>query len=253
MVIVLSAVHTISGRLVLALIDYDNVDRVDKSRGLLHIGYLVADAIGSAPLSDGTGLTLRLYGGWYQGSALSKGAQNLVAEIARTFPAPLTISDRVGVATFVVRAELAHTLLFDPAHVLTHTYRPRSLPPTLTAQGTPFLGCTNPTGCPLAPVAPFLAAHRCPSPGCPAQPSDVLERAEQKLVDSMLVCDLIHAARTASPKPVGLVSTDEDLLPGVRLALLEGGQVIHIHPRRGRRTPKHYGHILTSAYREASF
>ncbi len=78
-----------------------------------------------------------------------------------------------------------------------------------------------------------------------------LSKWEQKLVDTLLVTDLLHLAHT-SAEPVAVVSTDDDMWPGIRLALLKGVQVVHIHPVPGRGTPTHYIVSLPTGYSQVT-
>ena len=58
----------------------------------------------------------------------------------------------------------------------------------------------------------------------------LLSRREQKLVDTMIVADLIHLA-SRGETPIGLVSSDDDMWPGILSALNIGASVIHVHTR----------------------
>ena len=79
-------------------------------------------------------------------------------------------------------------------------------------------------------------------------PGAVLQRAEQKLVDSMMVVDLLHLAEV-TPEPLVVVSADDDLWPGIRFALLRGTRVIHVVPQRGRAEREEpYRRLETLAY-----
>ncbi len=75
----------------------------------------------------------------------------------------------------------------------------------------------------------------------------MLAREEQKLVDSMLVVDLIHFAETTD-EPLVVVSADDDLWPGIRFVLLRSARVIHVIPRRGRVDRKRYRSLETESY-----
>lgn len=75
----------------------------------------------------------------------------------------------------------------------------------------------------------------------------VLEREEQKLVDSMLVVDLVHYAETTE-EPLVVVSADDDLWPGIRFVLLRGARVIHVIPRRSRLNRERYRLLETETY-----
>jgi hypothetical protein len=92
--------------------------------------------------------------------------------------------------------------------------------------------------CPLAAFDPFLRLKKCPSAGCGVTPIDVLVRAEQKLVDTMLVADLVHLSSGGAPLIV--VSSDDDLWPGIESALLRGARVVQVQTLPGRFTPAHY-------------
>ena len=64
----------------------------------------------------------------------------------------------------------------------------------------------------------------------------VLTRTEQKLVDTMLVADLIHLASSGETS-VAVVSSDDDMWPGMLMAMSHGAQIVHIctkHPSRNR-------------------
>ena len=82
-------------------------------------------------------------------------------------------------------------------------------------------------------------------------PGEVLAREEQKLVDTMLVVDLAHLARQGGSVLV-VVSTDDDVWPGIRFALLLGAVLIHVHPIPGRSTPRQYRRLMTATYTEVS-
>lgn len=82
---------------------------------------------------------------------------------------------------------------------------------------TPFPDCAMPLDCPVAGLRPFLGDDACPVEGCAVAPSTVLVRAEQKLVDSMMVVDPAYLAQTTA-EPLILVSADDDLWPGIRFA-----------------------------------
>ena len=75
----------------------------------------------------------------------------------------------------------------------------------------------------------------------------MLVRDEQKLVDSMLVVDLVHFSETVT-EPLVVVSADDDLWPGIRFALLRGASVIHVVPRHGHTGRNRYRRLETQTY-----
>jgi uncharacterized LabA/DUF88 family protein len=90
----------------------------------------------------------------------------------------------------------------------------------------------------------------CPEPSCSVAPDAVLQRAEQKLVDTMLTADLIHLSQQGDD--IFVVSTDDDMWPGIRSALNTGCRVYHLHPRRGRSTRYPYRQPAPPNYFEFS-
>lgn len=236
----------------IVLVDYANLDAVDASRGVAYVVSKILDTIGAAHFSQGERVRVRMYGGWYDGKALSRQAQRLSADIANAFPSPVVVSDQSKKVTLSVSAEMAYSMEIDPKTMLVNTFRPRGAPPNLVCATPPFSGCSSPGSCPIAALHGLFQNNRCPTPSCMVEPAKVLSRAEQKLVDTMIVADLIHVAK-APPNTVALVSTDDDMWPGVRTALSLGARVIHVHPRRGRKTPPYYAANSGPSYIERTF
>lgn len=229
------------------LIDYDNLDNLVRQRGLRHVITSLLDVLGSSLDSRERKAVCRLYGGWLEGNASSRNAERLVPEIQSDFPSALPLSRAGGTGTVLVHVELARTLACDPSAVLTHTYRRRSLPSRLRCEAHPFPDCAIPSRCPVAVIEPFIRNADCPVDACSVEPRRLLAREEQKLVDSMLVIDMVHFAQT-SQETLVVVSADDDLWPGIRFVLVGGGSIVHIVPRRARVDPNRYRHLHTRGY-----
>lgn len=232
---------------VIVLIDYDNLDRLQRQRGTRHVITRLLDVLGSWGAAWERRVDCRLYGGWLDKDTSSRDAERLLPDLRRDFPCSVPVTSTKGARTVLVRVELARSLACDPAVVLTHTYRQRSLPPRLRCEAAPFPGCAAPSRCPVAAIDPFIRNADCPVDGCAVEPRTVLARAEQKLVDSMLVVDLVHFAE-ATDKPLVVVSADDDLWPGIRFVLLRGASLIHVIPRRGRVDTERYRCLETDTY-----
>lgn len=236
----------------IALIDYDNVDALERRRGVRHVMASLLEALGPRRVVGGKKLACRLYGGWFDEASLSPNALQLLPELRREFPSAMAVTDRRGTQNVLVRAELALTLACDPSGDLTHTYRQRSPSRHLRCAAAPFPDCADVARCPIASIEPFIRDKRCPVEGCAVRPATILHRAEQKLVDSMIVVDLIHLAGVTSG-PLVVVSADDDLWPGIRFVLLRGARVIHVIPRRGRAEREQpYRHLETAMYTQVA-
>ena len=227
----------------IVLVDYDNVRLGRRGLRLRYFVTRLLDGVGVRRCSGEDSVRCRLYGGWFDGVRLSKRAQRLVPEIRDEFPRRVTVSDGDGAVRVRVTMELASSLVGDGV-ALTHTFRRRSLPAGLVCARTPFTGCARPSQCAVAGVAPFVNGGECPHPGCGVTSGAVLGRNEQKLVDSMLVVDLIRLAQAS--ESIVLVSSDDDMWPGIRGALLHGARIFHVHARTD---PPQYQPLTTETYR----
>lgn len=225
---------------VIVLIDYDNL-RLGR-RGLQHLVTRLLDGVGTTWCLGERSMHCRLYGGWFDGERLSKGAERLAHEMHNEFPQRMRVSDGSRVVRMRVTMEFARSLIGDTVS-LTHTYRRRSMPTGLMCVDPPFRKCAHPTTCAIDGLAPFVNESMCPHPRCEVTPRNVLRRSEQKLVDSMLVVDLVTLGQTVSELIV-LVSSDDDMWPGLRAALLHNARVLHVSAR----TPPQYQSLTTQGY-----
>lgn len=211
-------------------IDYDNLEAPFKVSGLLDVvtRSILATRI---PTTATTGrCDVRVYGGWYENTTLTPLAQNMTAELGRDFPAVLPFLNKQAIqGRLSVSAELALSLEAEPGHHLFNTFRVKSLPRALKCEHPQKRGCKEPD-CPLIFLPHLFNTGRCPKNGCSLQLTDVIFRREQKLVDTMLTCDMIHAARMQCDYVI-LVSSDDDMLPAIRVVLLDGTPLARLHPK----------------------
>jgi hypothetical protein len=85
----------------------------------------------------------------------------------------------------------------------------------------------------------FFQSGTCPQPGCSLRIRDlVLGRSEQKLVDTMIVADLIHLSHTGETE-VAVVTADDDVWPGVITGMQAGAHIVHIWPKHYRASPRY--------------
>ena len=170
---------------------------------------------------------IRLYGGWFDGAAHSPQAKRLIPEIDQAFPQAVMWSARGWSAKCITQVEMAVGLEADPGRHLFRTLRKRPYKSQLLFNETFTEDCSD-DGCPMRVVAKFLQDQRCPRSNCSVTQGDVLSKWEQKLVDTMLVSDLILLA-SRKEEDLVVVSSDDDIWPGVRTAVHLGAQVTLIH------------------------
>lgn len=212
------------------LIDYDNLPPSLKGQGLLSI---VSRSLLALPKMHGHERAIcevRFYGGWYESATLTTLAQNLAGELLREFPTLLRVpSASSGIISVSTTATLAQALLEDPSHHLFNTFRRKGSPQNIRIKEPTDIGCAN-TACPLGSIKKLFSTGRCQHSSCSISAPDLVSRAEQKLVDTMLTCDLIYLHQVGTDR-IGLVSADDDFIPPIRSLVRRGATVIRVHPR----------------------
>ncbi|MGA3334756.1 MAG: hypothetical protein ABSC62_11410 [Terracidiphilus sp.] len=205
------------------LVDYHNVPTATSHQGLAYLADRILTKVSSVAEPTGT-LDLRLYGGWDSKNRMTRQGQDLSVEMQSIFPK----TQRIGQVQVILTMQLAQSLEALPSKTLPNTLREEPLSKIKCQTPSKTTCRSNP--CPIDPMAVFLNSGACPLPGCIAEPHMLLSRTEQKLVDTMIVADLIHLAGHGET-PIALVSSDDDMWPGILCALNVGANVIHLHTR----------------------
>jgi len=213
-----------------ALIDWDNLEDHDRRQGPRYVADKLWTTLGVlAPrLVQGVqDFNVRLYGGWYGWNGarnITPMATQLTSAVQNDFP--FILRDPSNTQTIKISGELAHSLLRLPRQLLPHTFRQRQGSPRLSCDDPARFGCAVPN-CPMVVVHQFFDLRKCPETSCVRTIDQLLTRAEQKLVDTMLVADLIHLASSGETSMV-VVSSDDDLWPGMLMAMSQGVHVGHV-------------------------
>jgi hypothetical protein len=98
----------------------------------------------------------------------------------------------------------------------------------------------------------FLDSEVCAARGCYVQPDGVLHKQEQKVVDSMMVADLIDGS-LAEESMLGVVSRDDDVWPGLYMASRTAKSVVHISTSVSPRVPKYYEALPSPPYKRINW
>lgn len=211
-------------------IDYDNLSPIQKTSGILDVVSKSLSQASEMFLKTMGTCEIRLYGGWYEGDNLSILSQQISVKIQSEFPALIRVLNGHGdVVVIRATAELAVSLLEEPSHQLFNTYRRKGRPSNIRVETPASVGCSTST-CPLPLAKKLLQKGSCPTPGCVTGGTSLVYRHEQKLVDTMLTCDLIYLS-TQECDFIFLVSADDDFLPPIRTLLLRGTKIIRVHPQ----------------------
>ena len=229
------------------LVDYDNVDIPLRKNGVKNVLERIASTLCQHVPNLPQRFEFRLYGGWYDQTTMTRKAQDISAQLTRDFPNVFipfpTYQTKISL---VLQAELARALLVDPSNVLLHTFRERARPSGICAML--LSGCLRPD-CGLRHIKTLVEKGKCPEPGCVIKLENVLIKREQKLVDVMLACDLLHLVETRPSEFVVIVTSDQDLWPAIRQVFEKTTLVIHIHTKR-QQTPLYYSRSIGTRYTE---
>lgn len=216
---------------IVIFIDYDNLRQDQKTSGILSVVNRALMLLPSTLNDPNIECEVRVYGGWYEGSIMTTLAQQISISLQQEFPAIVRVPT-LNKVTFRVTAELAVAMIEEPSFHLFGTFRKRGKPNNVKVAEPSEVGCAN-TACCLIATKQIIKNGRCPTSGCNVTNSDLVYRHEQKIVDTMLTCDILFCAMR-SYSFLLLISEDDDFLPPIRTALLRGSTVYRIHPFQNR-------------------
>jgi len=211
------------------LVDFDNLTPATQQQGTVYVADKVFQSLAPV-LALGQRLELRVYGGWDHGGRLTPRAQRLRAELAASFPRVFNLVGGSPPVPIVTTATLARSLLIEPMIPLTDTYRLRPPPRRMFCDSPAAHGCVDPA-CPLVAVAHFIMSRNCPTAQCPIEFETIVTgHSQQKVVDTAIVSDLIELSANKE-KEVAVLTSDDDIWPGMASAMHNGTLVYHIDAR----------------------
>ena len=213
------------------LVDYYNLPRRLLSRGISFITRQIDSCVLSV-FPDTSETLFRLYGGWYDESGLSNNGTRLAQEINKNFP--ILLRRRDGKIRYL-KCEIASSLIKVRSEIFSATVRQHRGMSWLFASAAPA-ECVDVVNC-TAPVVREWSRRGCPAPACKVTARDVFYRKEQKLVDTLICCDLLTLAGHGKAMRVFLVSEDDDFIPALLLSGSHGAKVwqIRTKPSKTRR------------------
>ncbi|MCW3018861.1 MAG: hypothetical protein JWN10_1169 [Solirubrobacterales bacterium] len=160
-----------------------------------------------------THVEVRLYGGWLENGILTRRASELQAQVgAPSFAARHPRQPGLLRVSTILVTRLAAIVDLEWGHTL----RSRLGLPQLRLAETPRpADCVDHEQCPVRIIRSMSRGQRrlCSIDGCTVVNADAFLVREQKMVDSLLVCDTISYSQTSSALVV--LSNDLDVLPGL--------------------------------------
>jgi uncharacterized LabA/DUF88 family protein len=176
-------------------------------------------------------LNVRLYGGWRSSGLLSRRGSEVAGLLRSIDPFPIPIAPnrllRGGV-------ELAFGLIGHNSPEFEDTYRVRGSAPRIRLSESPVpSGCVSQQqySCPARILKRFTSSRGrvCPVDTCAVTSEAAFLLAEQKMVDTLLSCDLIELAHPSSQYfQVAVASGDTDFVPPLVYASRRTTALLHL-------------------------
>ena len=216
-------------------IDYNNLVTKQKENGIRDVVSRVVAQVEIPQAAKRIRCEARVYGGWYEDVTMTKRAQEVAVEIQNDFPAIIRTSNTGGhISRVESNASLAVSLLEDPANHLFNTYRRKDRPSSVRVKSKSQMACSN-VDCQIPILRKAFKKGVCSVPAC-AKTASMFIRTEQKLVDTMLTCDVVYSTELGCDR-IAIVSSDDDFLPAIRTSIIRGAHVIRFNTKQRRHNP----------------
>lgn len=215
-------INTINyGNILNILVDFCGLPQPIKRGGLEMVCFRIINVVANMHARIPNRCRLRLYGTWYENERLTSSAMELISAIEQNKNAlvvPWKTDSNNG--SSLVSIEMAYALEIDRQNSsLTHDVHRTTL---FEVKGEQPQGRNRPK--PLS-----------------SEEHDL----HSALVDTMLTADLIFLS-TRAPASLVVVSSHDSVWPGIRMALLSGARIVHIHTQPKENVPSTEANSLVS-------
>lgn len=205
------------------LIDYDNVKNDEYFDINSYVVSLLERIVRTISQDINYRVYIRLYGGWFEQSRLTRDAQILSTEIFGLSPKLYTYA--VYNTRFMIsKFEISRTLLINEEKELHHTYRSKKRINGLRLYGSKEYCCEE-----FSVFFRKLKKFKKNTGKCPYCNNEALSNIkfiEQKMVDTMLVSDLFYLSQDNNY--ILLVSDDDDFIPALFQASYYNDKIFNI-------------------------
>jgi hypothetical protein len=173
-------------------------------------------------------ISIRLYSGWTENATFTQFASVVSSQLQFVDPFPL----RVRPIGPVLHGEivLATALSVAPGLDIGDTCRNRAGPPRMKLATIPLpVGCAEGDACPAKALKKFTqsSSRECPVSSCSVTAGVAFSTRQQKMVDTLMACDLLDLAHDRDVVAITTVTADADLFPPlIQACLLNGARII---------------------------
>lgn len=168
---------------------------------------------------DFENIQIRLYGGWYNETVLTKQASTLQQLLSDVNVFPKVKNGRIIHGS----VELISALHEIPDFIWYYSHKETNgiKRVRINYEAIDNFCNENRDSCPKFILYKFTEAKnkKCPVKGCNNLQKDVFKGIEQKMVDTLLVCDVLSFSEDLNINGIVLISDDQDLFPSLALAI----------------------------------
>jgi uncharacterized LabA/DUF88 family protein len=180
---------------------------------------IIETSVDISLLNNSDEIELRLYSGWYQESLLTQKASILLEKMPLIKLFPIITSKRIIIKGNII---LVDTLAQVPKYVWRNTLKEK--------KGLSYVRVNNDKlnetcfgnkeNCPPQILKRISKnkKHSCRVDGCDSLNSDLFVKTEQKMVDTMIACDIITYSMEHDVGKIVVVSDDIDHFPALAVA-----------------------------------
>lgn len=221
------------------LVDFDNFyTNIAEEDEMLWLSHEVNAMIsGALHLNQSSRrILIRIYGGWLENRLWTRRGSRLQKALFSTVTFPMPHPNVNG----LLRGEitLATRLLQLPDIEWGHTLRSKAGPPRLRLAGSlPPEGCTTERiTCPVKALQHFTRKKGkvCAVEGCHITNDEAFMVVEQKMVDTMMTCDLLALCQEPNVDAIMILSNDTDLLPPLFTGAVTSRKSLQLVNTRGQ-------------------
>mgnify|MGYP003037295264 FL=1 len=185
------------------------------------------------------------YGGWYQGNVYTQKASLLATYLQQIDIFPI-ITNTGKVDGSIAIAEQQYGLDF----VWYNTFQKKAgLQKVLIDHTKESQICSSNSGqCPVRILQKFIKNKErlCNNNGCTTKHQEILYRKEQKMIDTMMTCDVITYSSEPTVKAIYIASDDVDLFPCIAISKVRNvDKEITLLMKNGLQEPL-YSNILSN-------
>ena len=202
---------------VIVILDYNNVFCVSHNltvdRRQFIMSSFIRDIIQDHPSVDY--IDIRLYGGWYQDNVLTRMGSKVISEHLTMDLFPIVLGNQRIIDGRQTIVESIHGV----EYVWYNTYREKQgIPRLIINRDTRSELCdVNKNHCPVRILERFARNQTrfCPVEGCEMSNGDAFVQMGQKMVDAMMICDIISFSESKEVESMYILTDDVDLFPAL--------------------------------------